>query len=401
MKLPYIAVFKIIMEGKSASRFLLGAVASFAFSIAVILCTIGLMDGFENTLKSGLNKSAGDLELYKGESFFYFDEKLQKLLKSDTELHYSPLIQAEAFILGQRGSKGVLVKGVVPKSFSKVTGLDVNLNPGEIFLGKELFNFLQLKPDDSVILTFATNSQRNQGAPVLKEFRVKGALSHGIYEKDLRFVYIHQDDLRKVLSLKASVYNSISLKLKKTTNATEVNIKALELEKKLNQLNGLDEYHVVPFWKSFQTLLDAVEVEKISISLVLQLIVVVAIFNVIAFIIFISEKKSQEFFLLRALGLNLQSIVKFWAITVFGMWLSSCILSVALAFLFNYLLLHLPFFQLPGDIYVLSNLSLQLGIEDYTLVFGLALCQMMAITAFALLRLKKKSLIYGLRQEFS
>lgn len=395
MKLPYIAVFKIIMEGKSASRFLLGAVASFAFSIAVILCTIGLMDGFENTLKSGLNKSAGDLELYQGESFFYLASDIQQLLNQHSELHYTPLIQAEGFILGKKESKGVLIKGISSESFSKVTGLNARVNKGEILLGKELYDFLQIQSGDNIVLTFATNSQRNQGAPVLKEFKVVGTLAHGIYEKDLRFVYIHQDDLRMVLGLKKDVYNSVSLKLKGSPSTTEIIDKASELERQLN------DYRVVPFWQDFQTLLNAVEVEKFSISLVLQLIVIVAIFNVIAFIIFISEKKSQEFFLLRALGLNLNSLVKFWAVTVFGIWATSCLLSIAFARFFNFLLLNLPLFQLPGDIYVLSNLTLKLGIEDYFLVFGLALVWMMLITLFALLRLKKKSLIYGLRQEFA
>ena len=395
MKLPYIAVFKIIMEGKSASRFLLGAVASFGFSIAVILCTVGLMDGFENTLKSGLNKSTGDLELYQGESFFVFDDQLKTVLDSHSELDYTPIIQAEAFIIGPRESKGTLVKGIVPASFSKVTGLPAKLSQGEILIGRELYQYLQLQNGDEVVLTFATNSQRNQGAPVLKEFKVKGFLEHGIYEKDLRFIYLHQTDLRQVLSLKENVFNTISLKFKAPIDASVIQEKASELEKEL------EDYRIVPFWQDFQTLLDAVEVEKISISLVLQLIVVVAIFNVIAFIIFISEKKSQEFFLLRALGLNLQSVVKFWGVTVFGMWVASCLLSVVLARFFNFLLLNLPFFKLPGEIYVLSNLSLELGVEDYFLVFGLALVWMMVITLFALLRLKKKSLIYGLRQEFS
>ncbi len=42
------SIFKIITEGKASGRFLAGALLSFSFSIAVILSTIGLMDGFED-----------------------------------------------------------------------------------------------------------------------------------------------------------------------------------------------------------------------------------------------------------------------------------------------------------------------------------------------------------------
>jgi ABC-type lipoprotein release transport system permease subunit len=394
MNLPYLSIFKIIMEGRSASRFMLGAVGSFAFSIAVILCTIGLMDGFEKTLKAGLNKAAGDMEVFKGESFFHYDEELESKLKEEKDLFHSPLIQAEAFIIGESESKGVLVKGIQPGSFKNVTGLDIPLKTGEIFVGKELYDYLLLSKDDEVTVTFATNSRKNQGAPILKDFTVAGTVAHGIYEKDLRFVYIIQEELRDVLSLKKRAFNTISVKLK-NTQGVDIAQRAAQLQQKLG------EYRVVPFWKEFQTLLDAVEVEKLSISMILQLIVIVAIFNVIAFIIFISEKKAQEFFLLRALGLNISSVIRFWIFTVFGMWAASCVLSVILARFFNALLLYVPFFQLPGDIYVLSHLTLQLGPEDYLLVFGAALIWMMLVTTIALLRLRKKSLIYGLRQEFS
>lgn len=395
MTLPFISLFRIIMEGKAASRFLLGAIASFSFSIAVILCTIGLMDGFENTLKSGLSKSVGDLSIYRDDSFFYLKDEVKTFLETNTDLLYSPMIQTEGFILGQNDAKGILIKGVDAKSFTQVTGLEINLQSGEIAIGKELFENLGLAINEAVTIAFGTNSEKNQGAPILKNFIVTNVVHHAIYEKDLRFVYLDENDLREVLNLKKSVYNNINVKILGNPTSSQIENRANELEFQLKN------FRVVPYWKEFQTLLDAVEVEKLSIGLVLQLIVIVAIFNVIAFIIFISEKKSQEFFLLRALGLNLKSVVKFWSITVIGIWFFSCLISIGLAKIFNFLLMNLSLFKLPGEIYVLSNLSLKLGIEDYILVFGASFLWMMFITIIALLRLRKKALIYGLRQEFA
>ncbi len=95
-------------------------------------------------------------------------------------------------------------------------------------------------------------------------------------------------------------------------------------------------FQVEPYWAEYRTLIKAVEVEKTSISLVLQVIVIVAIFNVIAFIIFISEKKAQEFFLLRAFGLSLKQIGIFWRKLLVSMWFFSSILAVGLTWLFNY-----------------------------------------------------------------
>jgi hypothetical protein len=49
---------------------------------------------------------------------------------------------------------------------------------------------------------------------------------------------------------------------------------------------------VRPFWSEYSYFIEAVKIEKLSITLILQLIVVVAVFNIIAFVIYIMEKKS-------------------------------------------------------------------------------------------------------------
>lgn len=69
------SIFKIITEGKASGRFLAGALLSFSFSIAVILSTIGLMDGFENTLKSALKNASGDF-IVTNENGFFMSQKV-------------------------------------------------------------------------------------------------------------------------------------------------------------------------------------------------------------------------------------------------------------------------------------------------------------------------------------
>ena len=142
------------------------------------------------------------------------------------------------------------------------------------------------------------------------------------------------------------------------------------------------------------------EVEKASISLILQIIVVVAIFNVIAFIIYIMEKKSQEFFLLRAFGASISTISRFWKVLLFFVWFASSVIAVGMTWIFNLIIGKLPVFQLPGDIYVLSKLEIQLGLEDYLLVFSLAFLWIFLIGTVTMWRMKKKTVLSGLRQEF-
>ena len=132
-----------------------------------------------------------------------------------------------------------------------------------------------------------------------------------------------------------------------------------------------------------------------------QLVVLISVFNVLAFIIFLNEKKSQEIFLLRALGLNQKKILGIWLTIISGVWFLSCSLSVILVYFFNYLLTHVSIFKVPGDIYHLARLNILLTNMDYILVFGLALVWLLIVFAFGYIRLRKRPILEGLRKEFA
>jgi ABC-type lipoprotein release transport system permease subunit len=396
MKLSFFSFLNILLDGKASKRLLIGVIGSFSFSIAVILCTIGLMDGFESTLVKSLQRSNGDLILKKKSGFFLFDQKVKNLVNVPSVENLTPTIQIEAFAISNKKAKGVIVKGIDSKSFSGVTDLEVGELGVEVAIGAELARLYNLSVGDLLTLTFASNQKRNQGSPIVQEFSVGAIVEHGVYEKDLRFVYIDRHELLELLNYRADTINSVIMK-----TIPYDNLEMLVAYKDQVRSKVGSNFSVYTFWNEFKVLLNAVEVEKFSISLILQLIVIVAIFNVIAFIIFVSEKKSQEFFLLRVLGINLKSVVRFWMLMLVFLWGISCIVSIFMTKFFNFLIGSLDFFKLPGDVYVLSRLRIELGVNDYLIVFGLALLWILLIGFIGIYNLRKKTLLQGLRQEFS
>jgi ABC-type lipoprotein release transport system permease subunit len=396
MKLSFFSLLKIILEGKSSTRFLIGVIASFSFSIAVILCTIGLMDGFESTLVKSLQRASGDLIIKGRSGFFHFDKSLENLNKLKLVKSITPIVQIEAFLISDNISRGVLVKGIDEESFKQVTSLEIELKTGEIVLGSEIAKKLNIKKGQEIVLTFASNSKRNQGSPILKSYKVSGIVEHGVYEKDLRFVYLDRRKLIDLFNYTTDSANMALLKLSDYNSLDELKTFQHTIAGKISK-----DLKVETFWNEFRTLLEAVEIEKLSISMVLQLIVVVAIFNIVAFIIFISERKSQEFYLLRVLGLTVKSVINFWFAMLFAVWSVSCFVSIGLTSIFNFLLMKLSIFQLPGDIYVLSRLTIDLTLNDYLIVFGAALAWILLIGCLSILRMRKRTLLQGIRQEFS
>ena len=391
-KLPVVSLFKIILENKSSKRFLFGTIFSLAFSMAVILSTIGLMDGFTQTLRQALSHTNGDIKFSAKTNFFMFDKEKQEQLKSIQPGLYSSSLEIESFAIVDQESKGVLLRGVHPQEFKKITGLDFSGLEDGVLVGKKFKEKFNLKVGDNIVLAFSSKAQRGRNA-ILDEFRVDGIIEHGIYEKDFRYIYIRKDELEDLLGYKEGTSNFGVIKIE-DFNYIEQAIKKLNIS-----YDG--ELSFSPYWSEFQNLLDAVEEEKTAISMVLQLIVLVAIINVVGFIIFISETKAQDFFMLRALGLSIHAYEKFWYFLLFGIWGTSSLVAYLMIIIVRGVILKLPIFEIPSDVYVLEELSVNLDKLDYIFVFAFSLLWVFVVGYITMRRQSKKSLLGGLRQEFA
>jgi ABC-type lipoprotein release transport system permease subunit len=253
---------------------------------------------------------------------------------------------------------------------------------------------------DEIVMAFGRGNINLKSMPALERFRVSEIISHGIYQKDARLVYVRLEDVQRILELKDRV-NLISFNIPSSANNDDENIEQIEKALPLIRENFGSDFYFKPYWKEFTSLIEAVKVEKFMISLILQLVVVISIFNILAFIIFINEKKSKELFLFKALGLSKEGMNSIWLRLVLIMWSASCLLSVLFVQIFKNILLHLSLFELPAEIYYMPRIELYLTWFDYLVVFALALVWIMLITFYLLKKLKQKNLLEGLRQEFA
>jgi ABC-type lipoprotein release transport system permease subunit len=394
----YLSILKIALHGRSAGKILLATVFSFTFSIAVILCTFGLMDGFDHLLKSGLRHSSGDILITNRKGFFSLSPEFSEILNKIKPLSVSPVIQTEAFALFGDMSRGVLVRGINAEDFSRSIGLKLSVSPGGVVIGEELAKQFNIKLGDSLSLTFGKGNETASSLPTIQTFQVTSFIKHGIYQKDLRFIYLDRSELGTILGIKKKI-NLVVISAEKPgtlKSLLPITHKSNELKKTLSS-----EFLVKPFWDEYDFLIEAVKVEKFSISLILQLIVLVAIFNIVAFVIYIMEKKAQDFFFLRAVGLSLKDISRFWFFSVLLIWGISCFGAHLLSNLFNWCLQNLSILKIPGEIYVLSSLSIDLDFLAYSTVYGISFVWILVAALIGYFRLKRRPIMQGLRQEFN
>jgi ABC-type lipoprotein release transport system permease subunit len=389
----------LFTDSQSTFKFAIGVILGFGFSIAVILSTLGIMDGFERSLKSGLKKSTGDLTINSRLGFFELNQNMKKVILDHHIAKYSELIQTESFLIFNEESKGVLVKGI-DDYYGEIVGLKLKLNHHEVAIGSEISKALNIKINDEIVLAFAKGNNEFKSLPGLNRYKVVQIIEHGIYQKDSRLVYLPISEVQKTLEVKDRI-NSVALNIDRDelTGKNEEEVFKNKIES-LQEFLG-NEFFLRPYWKDFSSLLEAVKVEKVMITLILQLVVVISIFNVLAFIMFINEKKSKELFLFKALGLSQKMLSKLWLKLVFSIWAMSCVVSIIFVMIFKMMLKYISFFNLPAEIYFMPRLELYLNYKDYAVVFFMALIWINVITFFLLRRIKNKNLLEGLRQEFA
>ncbi len=388
----------LFLDNATSRKFLIGVWVGLAFSIAVILSTVGIMNGFERALRSGLKKSSGDISMQSTSGFFLFSDKMKTEIESTGVRHYSGLVQVESFLIFNDESRGVLVKGI-DKNYSQIVNLKLDLEAHSVAIGSEIARIHHIDIGDEVVLAFGRGGSEFKNMPTLNRFTVKKIISHGVFQKDSRMVYANIGEIQEILGLHNRL-NMVAINAPFPAKLLEDNLKIIEdFADKLEFTFG-NQFYFKPYWREFSSLIDAVRAEKVLISLILQLIVVISVFNVLAFIYFINEKKSKELFLFKALGLSKKSMSQLWTKLVMALWLSSAFLAIFFVQAFRYLLKNVGLFELPPEIYHMPRIDLYISWKDYLFVFALALLWILLITYYLLRNLKNKSLLEGLRQEF-
>ena len=397
-------IFLIFKAEKGITPFFLGVILSVGFSLSVIISTIGLMDGFEKTLLNALRSSNSDISFYSDQGHIAYDQNLKNQLLQIKDYDFLPIIKIEAFAINLDRGQGVLVMAFDYQDYQKkkntaffeMIKINDKLKENEVFVGEVLARDLNLKAGDEFNLLIKSMEMGVTNSPLIVSVRVKKLVQHGIYQKDARILYVSSLFLQKQMNLLPTFYNNVLLKKnKKIISKNEIEKDFISLTKILPPI-----YHLKPFWLEFENLLNAVKVEKLSIIFILQIIVIVSLFNIFTFIIFLSEKKINEIFLMQALGLAISHLRYFWIMMTLVIWLLSNLVAIILSFFFDEFILDLSFLKLPSEIYVISDLRLVWDFSNIMLVSFLSLIWIMILSFFVFRLLKKQKIRSALLGEW-
>lgn len=384
----------LFLKDKSFRWFIVATILGLSFSLSIVLSTLGLMDGFSRKLKESLNEGNGEIIIFSQKGFFNRDnEDFSKLDEIGVKkIAYS--VRTQSFLSKSGKGRAVLVYGI-DNDYNEIAQIEIPTGH-DLVIGEKLASDMGLRLGDEVSLTFAAGRSGDSFLPTVQLFKIKEIHKFKIHYLNDRYVFANLGVIQKNLGVDFKV-NIANLKLEDHL----LSISSIEdLVLKLRSMYYWD-YQILPYWGEFASFLKAVDFEKYLISLVLYIVVIIASFNCLAFIVFSKERKAKEIFLLYAIGFSPKKFKQMWYLQNIVIWLLAFGLSFVLVFIFDYAIQNFSMFALPMEVYSLGRIAVDLSLKSILFTAVTSFLLIMFLTFLTLKKISSKSLIQGLREEFS
>ncbi|MEO0184331.1 MAG: FtsX-like permease family protein, partial [candidate division WOR-3 bacterium] len=217
-----------------------------------------------------------------------------------------------------------------------------------------------------------------------------GIFDLGVYDYNATIVYMNLKDVQTLFETGNAV-SAIELKV--------VDVyKTPEYSKIIEERIGYP-YRVQDWIESNHSVFAALKLEKIVTFIVLTLIIIVAGFNIVGTLVNIVKKKTKEIGILRSYGFTTKQIMRIFIYVGSIMGIVGTGLGMIFSFIACLLLNRYQFVNLPGDVYFIQTLPVEMSVNDFVSVAVAAILISFLATIYPAFRAAKLVTVEALRNE--
>lgn len=285
----------------------------------------------------------------------------------------TPFVYTRVLASNRDRSEGVVLWGIDPAGLATVSDLPSHLKSGEflpddgdgtpgIVLGHVLASTLRVFVGDEITLASPFRGARTPLGlvPRLSRFRVVGTFDAGMYEYDATYAFVRTAAAQQMLRMGDKVVG-IQARVDDMYAAGEIAVAVQD------HLGSLDYF--TNDWISLNTnLFSAFKLEKLALGLILALIVVVAAFNIIGTLIMMVSERTRAIGILMAMGSPRWLVSRVFMLQGLIIGVSGTALGLVIGVLSCLGLDRWEFITLPGDVYLVETLPVQMQTADFLLV---------------------------------
>lgn len=361
------------------------AIAGIAAGVSAMIIALALSTGFKEEIQSKILGATSHINVLRtdGSPVADYPRLLEQIQRIPGVLAATPSTYDQVFLSVGRRSHGAVLKGIDPRLerqasdlFNQIVAGDASKlvedagggaggEPPGILLGKELADALGVKTGD-VLRAYSPKGPLSPfgPAPTLRNFRVIGIFSSGLWDYDLNWGYISLPAAQRLFSMPAGTVGSIEMRVR-DIYAVE------ELSQQIRDTVG-SAFTVTNWIELNRPLFAALKLEKLAMFVTVCLIVLVAAFNIVTTLIMMVMEKNKDIAILSAMGVTQPMIVRVFMMeglilglagTAFG-----CVLGTSASMGLDYYRL----IRLAPEIYSIPYVPFHVMASDVALVAGSA-----------------------------
>lgn len=383
------------------------ALGGLVLGIACLIVSMGVMSGFETTLREAMADVTGHVRVVKTRGAIDPWLELEgKIRQAEGSLvSAARFISLEAILASQNIISGVLIQGIDEVRMPEVLNLKSRLVAGElklqsaenngkpkVLIGKGMATKLRIKPGDSIRVVVPIHNSINpsQFKRRVGELEVAGVLDLGKYEWNERFI---MTDLKTSQGL-AEIGDKYTGLILRFPGAEEARKSGFRLNYSLGR-----DYWIRDWRESNENLFDAIKIERPTIFFVVFIIVMVAAFNISSTLYVNVVQRYNDISILKSLGIKSLSILKIFSlqgllIGVVGLIFGS-LLGLLLCWFFVWGQAYLGL--ISGSVYKIDSIQVDLRLIDFFIIVVSTLAICFVATLAPALRGSRLSPVDGLK----
>lgn len=373
------------------------AVGGIFVGVAALLITLSMMNGFQNELRRRI--LGGTPHIIVGR---FFNEPVADrayVMSALSRYNFieatAPFIYQKSIIRHNKRLDGVVIKGVDAVLEKDITEIARKMVEGTFELddgcviGIELAYNLRAMVGDTLIVA-SPFGERLGLLPRAKKVILKGIFDFGYYDYNATMVYMDLQDVQTLFEMD-DLITGVEVHV---DNVYRTPHYADIIEKDLGY-----PYRAVDWIDTNRSVFAALKLEKIVTFIVLALIILVAAFNIVGTLVNMVKKKTKEIGILRSYGFTSNAIMRIFIYHGTMIGILGTFLGLIFSFIACTLLAQYEFIRLPGDVYFIERLPVEMALNDFIVTAVAALVISFLATIYPAKRATELTTVEALRNE--